>query len=162
MKLKTHSRFRQVKYLDHTSYLNCENLYMLVHPFFDEDAVAQDYNENLKDILGNHEGPILTLEDEVSFDSTVKFVKDTFPLAARFFIKTESCDCKPHRMNENKFFDFIRELSDNKPIGLMGGYYNGNICSGLSCGCLGSLDFIMKERNFKTYILEGCIYVRDY
>lgn len=149
-----------MKYLDHTAYLNSEDLYILVHPFFDEHTVSQNYNNYLKKVIAEHEGPILTLEDEIGFDNTVKFVKDTFPFAARFFIKTKPCNTNPKNMTFKKLYEFIRFINSDKQIGLMGGFYDGNTGNGYKNGCLGSLEYLLNANEFKTYAIEECTFTR--
>lgn len=156
--MKTHSRFKGIKYIDLNSYLESEPLLILMHPFYDEKAMSKSYIGNLREVISEYDGPILTMEDEISFKDTFNFVKDLYPLSARFFVKTNCADIKLKSVSKSSFYTFLKEHTFDNKLGLMGGYYNNNDKSHYESGCLGSLDFELQQKGFETFIVEGCIY----
>jgi len=160
MTLKTHSRYKGIKYFDMIIHNESKPLIILLHPFF-EKSPNPLYVKSVADIVNDYTGPILTLDDEVSFRSSYQFIKRCMTLkynsATRFFTLTQPSSNERKIISNEKFFDFLKEYTTDNFIKLAGGYYNDKNKN----GCLDCLELELNNNGFSTEPIKHCTFSRN-
>jgi hypothetical protein len=130
-----------------------------MHPYFleynnykglGEEMEMKKKTDKISKFLIRYSGPKIILEEKYKVTKTLKKYETETNLSNLFLIKTgEGCQT-PFEISYDKMLDYFQEMSGNKKIFLIGGYYWK---MWWNKGCLGSLKEKMKERGLQSKVI---------
>jgi hypothetical protein len=136
-----------------------DNLVIAMHPYFLEynnykglgkEEEMKKKKDKISKFLIRYSGPKIILEEEYNFTKTLKRYEKEPNLSNLFLIKTGDGSHTPFEISYDKMLDHFQEMSGNKKIFLIGGYYWK---MWWNKGCLGSLRIKMKERGLQSKVI---------
>ncbi len=132
-----------------------------VHPYFFEykgEKVSDEYEANLRVLIQQYQGPIITLEEYSHFHHTVRKFLALGRMSQSYFIKTDILEPETLEISWQGFFRFLRRF-ETSPCWLMGGnYWKKMIPPG---GCLGCTAEEFEKENIDCAILKETVYALD-